>query len=381
MQDRAWSSSPTNWPAALMFSVTTAVAVAVLPWYGVVRGYNHTAWVWFAVFLCANELAITCGYHRLFAHATYRASAVLKVVYLLFGAMALQNSVLVWSAGHRAHHQYIDDPQRDPYCARRGFWFSHMGWMLRNYPSGRPDLNCVRDLQADPLVMWQHRNYVPLAVFMNVAVPLLVGYISGDVIGIFLLAGVLRLVVSHHLTFLINSAAHIFGTQPYAVDNTARDNAFIAVLTFGEGYHNFHHQFANDYRNGVRWWQWDPSKWFIRAMSACGLASDLKTVPWFRIQRARLQSQFHRAEHELAALPGREHFAHLKARIAEEYAVFQAAVVSWSELRAQFLEKSRNSALERWEHSFFRSRARELEFALRMQLRRMHLLRSRLRNS
>jgi stearoyl-CoA desaturase (delta-9 desaturase) len=175
-----------------------------------------------------------------------------------------------------------------------------------------------------------------------------------------LIAGFLRLVASHHLTFLINSAAHIFGTQPYTAENTARDNPVLAVLTFGEGYHNFHHAFANDYRNGVRWWQWDPSKWLIRTLSWFGLAYKLKSVPWFRIQRALLLAQFRRAERELAAYDGREHFAQLKARLAEEYATFQAAVSSWTALRAQLLQKTRESALDRWEHSEFRARAKEL---------------------
>jgi stearoyl-CoA desaturase (delta-9 desaturase) len=293
--------------------------------------------------------------------------------------MALQNSVLLWSAGHRQHHESIDDAERDPYCARRGFWFSHIGWMLRDYPSGIPELNRVRDLQRDPLVMWQHRHYVPVAVTMNVGLPLLAGWACGDIVGTLLLAGVLRLVVSHHLTFLINSAAHMFGAQPYSAENTARDNALIAVLTFGEGYHNFHHQFANDYRNGVRWWQWDPSKWFIKAMSWCGLAYGLKSVPWFRIQRAQLLAQFRRAERELAAISGQAHFAHLKARIAEEYASFQAAVSSWNEMRAQFVQKTRDSALARWERSIMCSRGRELESALQLQLGRMQLLRSQMR--
>ena len=209
MRANDWDSARRNWPTTLMFVLTAAVAVSVVPWYGFSHGYGGAAWLSFALFLITNELSITCGYHRLFAHGTYKAHPALKLVYLLFGAMALQNSALLWSAGHRAHHRYIDDPERDPYCARRGFWFSHIGWMLRNYPSGKPDLNSVRDLQSDPLVMWQHRYYLPLALTMNFGLPLLVGWASGDILGTFLLAGVLRLVLSHHLTIFINSLAHI----------------------------------------------------------------------------------------------------------------------------------------------------------------------------
>jgi len=379
MQNDAWKKAPLNTPAVFMFALTHLVVLTAVPWYGIAHGYSAAAWIWFAVFLSLTELAITCGYHRLFAHLTYQAKPALKLVYLLFGAMALQNSALLWSAGHRVHHNSIDDPERDPYCAKRGFWFSHIGWMLRNYPSGVPDIDNARDLQRDPLVMWQHRYYLAIALAMNFGLSFLAGWASGDVIGVMLIAGFLRLVVSHHLTFLINSAAHMFGTQPYTAENTARDNPVLAVLTFGEGYHNFHHAFAHDYRNGVRWWQWDPSKWLIRALSWVGLAYKLKSVPWFRIQRAQLQAQFRRAERELAAYDGREHFSQMKARLAEEYAAFQAAVTSWSAMRAQFLTRTRESALDRWEHSEFRARARELERSLHLQLRRMQSLRLQLR--
>ena len=129
----------------------------------------------------------------------------------------------------------------------------------------------------------------------------------------------------------------------------------------------------------MRWWQWDPSKWFIRVMSWFGQAFDLKSVPWFRIQRAQLLAQFRRAERELAACAGRAHFAQMKVRMAEEYAAFQVAVSSWSEMRDQFMQKTRSTALERWERSAFRARARELETSLHLQMRRMQMLRTELR--
>jgi stearoyl-CoA desaturase (delta-9 desaturase) len=292
--------------------------------------------------------------------------------------MALQNSALLWSAGHRAHHRYIDDPERDPYCARRGFWFSHIGWMLRNYPSGKPDLSSVSELQRDPLVMWQHRYYLPLALSMNFGLPLLVGWASGDVVGTFLLAGVLRLVISHHLTFFINSLAHILGIQPYTDENTARDNAVVALLTFGEGYHNFHHMFAHDYRNGVRWWQWDPSKWFINAMHWIGLAKNLKRVPWFKIQRAMLDTQFRLSERQLARQPGRAQIEQLRRRVSEEYEAFRTAVAAWTRLREQWLQQTGRAMTERWERSILQSRLKELEHALQLQYRRMRVLRAQL---
>jgi stearoyl-CoA desaturase (Delta-9 desaturase) len=378
MSASVWESSRRNWPAMLMFVLTAAAAVSIVPWYGITHGYHAAAWISFAVLLSANELAITCGYHRLFAHTTYEARPALKIVYLLFGAMALQNSALLWSAGHRTHHRYIDDPERDPYCARRGFWFSHIGWMLRNYPSGEPDLSTVRELERDPLVMWQHRHYLPLALGMNFGLPLLIGWACGDIVGVFLLGGVLRLVVSHHLTFCINSLAHIVGIQPYTDENTARDNAVVALLTFGEGYHNFHHMFAHDYRNGVRWWQWDPSKWFICAMQWIGLATGLKRVPWFKIQRAVLDNQFRRAERQLARQTDGAQIEQLRRRVAEEYGAFRAAVTAWTQLREQWLQEARRKMSKRWERSILQSRLQELEHGLRLQNRRMRVLTAQL---
>ncbi|HEX9139474.1 MAG TPA: fatty acid desaturase [Steroidobacteraceae bacterium] len=367
-----------NWVTTLMFGLTLLVAVAVVPWYGIVHGYRTSAWVWFVVFITANNMAITCGYHRLFAHATYQAHPVLKVIYLAVGAMALQNSALFWSANHRVHHRFIDDPERDPYCARRGFWFSHIGWMLRNYASGEPDLSTVRDLERDPLVMFQHRYYLPIALGMNFGMPLLAGWATGDPLGTLLLAGFLRLVVGHHTTFFINSLAHMWGFRPYSDENTARDNGVIAMLTFGEGYHNFHHKFSHDYRNGVRWWQWDPSKWFISLMNWLGLANNLKRVPWFKIQRALLETQFRRAERQLALLPGRAQIEQLRRRVAEEYEAFCKAVAEWSHLRENWLAQTKRAVQERWERSNFQSQLRELEYRLRLQHRRMRVLRAQL---
>jgi len=365
------SKSPSiNWGTTLMFVLTFAIAITVVPWFGIAHGYSTAAWIWFVLLLGANGMSITCGYHRLFAHVTYEGRAPLRLAYLLFGAMALQSTALNWCAGHRVHHRHIDDLERDPYCARRGFWFSHIGWMLRYYPSGIADLSCVSDLQRDPLVAWQHRHYLPLTLGMNFGLPLLLGWLSGDIVGTLLLAGFLRLVVSHHFTFLINSLAHMWGDQPYTDDNTARDNGIVALLTYGEGYHNFHHMFAHDYRNGVRWWQWDPSKWFIYSARWLGLARNLKRVPKFKIQRARLEAQFQRVELQLARQSGPGKVDELRRRVAEEYAAFCAAVTAWKECREQGLAKSKRTMSRRWE--------RAAELGLKLQDRRMRVLRAQL---
>jgi stearoyl-CoA desaturase (delta-9 desaturase) len=357
-----------------MFVSTLAITITLIPWYGMFHGYSLAAWLAFGVLLCITELSITCGYHRLFSHATYQAHPALKGFFLLFGAMALQNSALIWSASHRVHHRFIDEPEQDPYCARRGFWFSHIGWMLRNYPSGEPNLKYVRELQNDSLVAFQHRHYLALAIGMNVGLPLLLGWAFDNVIGMVLLAGVLRLVFSHHLTFCINSLAHIVGTRPYTTANTARDNGLVALLTFGEGYHNFHHRFAHDYRNGVRWWQWDPSKWLISALRWAGLAKNLKRVPWFKIRRSMLEIQFQRAKQELASQVGSARSDELRRRVAEEYESFSKAVVTWTALREESIADAKRAMVNRWEKWNLHFKLKALEDGLREQYRRMQLI-------
>jgi stearoyl-CoA desaturase (delta-9 desaturase) len=170
----------------------------------------------------------------------------------------------------------------------------------------------------------------------------------------------------------------MWGSQPYTDKNTARDNPIVALLTYGEGYHNFHHMFAHDYRNGVRWWQWDPSKWFIRMTSWVGLSRNLKQVPWFKIQRAMLDRQFERVEHKLASHPARAQLGLIKIRIAEEYETFKKSVAEWAHLREQWLDDTRKAVVERWEKSTLQARLRELEYGLQLQYRRMQVLQAQL---
>ena len=362
---------PLIWPNALMFALTFAAAVILVPWYGLTHGFSTADWGVFAFFLIANGMAITAGYHRLWAHRTYEAHWTLRAFYLVFGTMALQNSALAWCSGHRTHHLHVDDEDRDPYSARRGFWFSHIGWMLREYPSGKEDFTNIPDLKKDPLLVFQHRYYVPLALAANFGLPLIAGVIFHDVLGMLILAGVLRLVWSHHVTFFINSLAHMWGSRPYTEDNTARDNPVLEVVTYGEGYHNFHHIFAHDYRNGVRWWQWDPTKWLIAGLQVFGLTRRLKRTPVFQIRRALLAMQFKRAQAQLARLPssGGAQLEPLRARLAHEYETFLAAVAVWARVKERWLAEKRDG---------LQSRLRVIERRLGLQQRRMRVLQAEL---
>jgi stearoyl-CoA desaturase (delta-9 desaturase) len=370
--------APINWVTTILFTVTPLAALIGVPWYGLAQGYSVASGVLFVLVLWACGISITAGYHRLWSHRAYSAHWLVRGFFAIFGAMALQNSILIWGSQHRTHHRFVDDVDKDPYSAKRGFWFSHMGWILRNYPSGENDFSNARDLERDPIVMFQHRYYLPLTLFMNVAFPLALGWAVGDVWGVFLLAGLLRLVVNHHFTWFINSLAHMWGSQPYTDENTARDNPVLALLTYGEGYHNFHHIFQNDYRNGIKWWHWDPTKWLIASLSAMKLATGLKRVPDLWIQRAQLAMQFKRMEAALEKSRARgyadEQIERLKARVAEEYAAFRRSLEEWAKVRDEWVANRKQHLLQKWEETSFRLRLREIEYGLRMQRRRLRVM-------
>jgi len=239
------------------------------------------------------------------------------------------------------------------------------------------DFTNAKDLERDPIVMFQHRFYLPLTLAMNIALPLGLGWAVGDVWGVFLLGGLLRLVINHHFTWFINSLAHMWGSQPYTDENTARDNPVLAFLTYGEGYHNFHHIFQNDYRNGVRWWHFDPTKWLIAFLSWVGLASNLKRVPDLWIQRAQLAMQFKRMEAALETKRSRfgdEQVERLKTRVAEEYAAFKKALDEWALVRDQWVADRKQRLLQKWEETTFRLRLKQIEQGLRIQRRRLRAM-------
>jgi stearoyl-CoA desaturase (delta-9 desaturase) len=212
---------------------------------------------------------------------------------------------------------------------------------------------------------------VPIALAMNFVIPIGLGVIFSDMWGMILLAGFLRIVTTHHFTFFINSIAHKWGAQPYTDENTARDNHFFAFLTFGEGYHNYHHIFQNDYRNGIKWWQWDPTKWLIKGCELVGLARNLRVVPDFKIQRARLDMQFKRAQEKLAKAQNREQWSDL---LEKEYEQFKTMLAEWKSLQSERYQETRRSLQHKWETAALRTRYQELEYSLKMQQKRLKIM-------
>lgn len=363
-----------NKPAYLMFTISTLLLLTAFPWYLFSHDVSTSAWIAGVALLYACGLSITGGYHRLWAHRAYQAHWSLRLFYMLFGAMAFQNSILVWASTHRIHHANVDDIDHDPYSINRGLWYAHIGWMLRDYPSAKTDFSNARDLLDDRLVMFQHNYYLPLALVMNIGFPLLLGWAMGDAMGFLMVAGLLRLVVNHHVTFLINSLAHYWGRRPYTIENTARDNDLLAFLTYGEGYHNYHHLFQWDYRNGVRWWQYDPTKWLIASLSWIGVTSNLRRVPEFRIQRAMLQRQFDQVRERLTSCKNDGRLAVLQQQFEHELETFKATVNAWSHLQSQRIEAARDKLADQWQHSDMRQQLLVLEDRLREQRERMRPL-------
>lgn len=256
-------------------------------------------WVLFAVMAICAGLGITAGYHRLFAHVAYKANPIVRFVIAILGSSAFEGSVFEWSSDHRNHHRYVDT-EKDPYNINQGFWYAHIGWLIRLDTSKR-DFSNIKDLTASRFLRFQHKYFALIATFTGIIFPALIASLWGNALAGLIVAGVFRVVVTMHSTFLINSLCHYIGSRPYSSTQTARDNWVTALLTYGEGYHNYHHQFALDYRNGVRYFQFDPTKWFIFALSKVGLASDLKRIDASKILAYRLKTEEERLKQRFAS--------------------------------------------------------------------------------
>lgn len=363
----------TRWDVIILLAGTALVAITVVPAWGFVFGYTPALWAWFAVFLAWNSLSITAGYHRLWSHGSYQAHPAVRLLFALGGALSLQNSILEWCSNHRKHHRYVDDVEKDPYSALRGMFYAHVGWMLKDYPATDEDYSNVRDLQRDPIVTWQYRYYWYLAFSLNVCLPLVIGAVLGDAIGGFLLLGVGRLVFCHHTTFFINSLAHAWGAQPYSDTNTSRDNPLIALLTYGEGYHNFHHTFQWDYRNGIRWYHFDPTKWLIKGLAMVKLTTSLKRAAPEKIELRVVAMQ---KKHAKARIKFSKHINTelWMETLDNEYNQLLDTINEWSHCRQEWLQLKRASLLEKWQKTELRARLNTIEVRLKQKRRDWRLL-------
>ena len=276
--------------ASFLTGIPILAAIGMV-WYTMNHGVSSAELSIFGFMYIACGLSITAGYHRLFSHRTHKGAWPLRLFYALFGAGAFQNSAIKWCSDHRRHH-LVTDSDDDPYTVLKGFSWAHIGWVMVSQDEAIVEK--VEDLEADPILAFQDRHIFLLGFLVGMVLPGAAGwYLIGGMTGFlggFIWGGLFRVVIVHHATFLINSAAHTWGTQPYSTANTSRDSPLLSLFTYGEGYHNFHHTFQADYRNGHKWHHWDPTKWWIRGFSL--MTSDLHKIPDKTIESRKMKTAY-----------------------------------------------------------------------------------------
>lgn len=271
-----------NWGPVIFLVTYQSLFLLTLPIYLYFYTPQISMLVASFVLLYLTGLSITAGYHRYYSHRSYRTNSVVEAILLFFGSMATQGSALRWSFDHRIHHAHVDTDE-DPYSIEKGFWYAHCLWLIEKPRTIEP--RTVSDLVKNKLVMFQHRYYKLLMVATNALSVIFFGWLFNDYLGSVMLVLGLRMFLLHHFTWFINSLAHTWGDKPFCQELSAVDNYFLSLLTFGEGYHNYHHTFANDYRNGIRWFHFDPTKWLIWSLNKLGLAHGLKRMDPVTIEK------------------------------------------------------------------------------------------------
>ena len=234
------------------------------------------SWQNFAAMLIGNwivgSLGVGLGYHRLLTHRSFKAPKWLEYTLTVFGAMAIQDDAPKWVATHRIHHQFVET-DKDPHSTRPGFWWAHMEWILRGTAQDHDEATLKRyvpDLLKDKFhVLLAKYYYIPLVIsgFILFAI----GGWSMVLWGVFA-----RVVVGWHSTWFVNSLAHIFGKRPFETDDDSTNNWFVALLTFGEGWHNNHHAFPTSARHGLKWYQFDMNWLTIRLFKRLGWAKQIR---------------------------------------------------------------------------------------------------------
>ncbi|MEO0538145.1 MAG: fatty acid desaturase [Cyanobacteria bacterium P01_A01_bin.123] len=261
-----------NWINVLFFASFHALALFVAPWF-----FSWSA-IGVAILLhwLFGGIGICLGYHRMLSHRSFHAPKWVEYIIALMGALAIQGGPIFWVSGHRQHHIHTEDYDKDPYSADRGFWWSHIMWILRPEPAAFDPEHYGKyaaDLGKQPYYRWLDRNFlilqVPLACLLYVA-----GGWSFVLYGIFV-----RAVFLWHSTWFVNSATHKWGYRTFSSEDDSRNLWWVALLTYGEGWHNNHHAFPQSAQTGCRWWEIDVTWLTIKAMKKLGMATQVKMLP------------------------------------------------------------------------------------------------------
>lgn len=255
-----------NWRSSIPF-----LAVHLVPVAAVVTGVTARAIAILAVTFWGRLFFITAGYHRYFAHRSYRLGRIAQLVMAFGGGTAAQKGMLWWSGHHRAHHR-LADTEGDLHSPAKGFWWSHVGWVLCDRYSAA-DYESIRDFARYPELRFLDRHdWIPPWTLGTAC--WLVGGWSGLVVGFFL-----STVLLWHATFAVNSVAHVFGRRRYATDDTSRNSLLVALVTGGEGWHNNHHHYQSSARQGFFWWEIDPTYYVLWLLRCLGVVRGLREPP------------------------------------------------------------------------------------------------------
>ena len=262
-------------------------AVHLVPFLAIFTGITRTALILAVVTFTTRMFCITAGYHRYFSHKSYRLNRFWQFVLAFGGTMASQKGPLWWAAHHRNHHRF-SDTERDVHSPKRGFWWSHVGWILCD-KYNQADMSQIRDFAKYPEIRFinKHDWIGPWTLAITCY---LIGGWSGLVIGFFA-----STVLLWHVTFTVNSVAHVMGRRAYETEDTSRNTLLVALATGGEGWHNNHHRYPWSARQGFRWWQIDMTFYTLRVLSWIGIVRDLRPVPPQVIEEARAAKARRRA--------------------------------------------------------------------------------------
>jgi stearoyl-CoA desaturase (delta-9 desaturase) len=224
-----------------------------------------------ALYYIATGFGISMGYHRLHTHRSYKIPIVFEYFFAICGALTLEGGPLFWVATHRIHHQKSDQ-QGDPHSPRDGAWWAHVGWIIfgeANHNNTARMAKYAPDLAKDPFYVWLNNyHWVPMVVVSVIL------YAVGG-LPMFLWGTCLRVVAGLHATWLVNSATHMWGSRRFATRDDSRNNWWVALLTFGEGWHNNHHAHPTSARHGLAWYEFDPSWLLIKVLTALGITKSV----------------------------------------------------------------------------------------------------------
>lgn len=253
--------------------------------YGFYLLFSEVMWkTVFAAYLfyTLSGLGITAGAHRLWAHRSYKAKTPFRILLMILQSMAFQNDIYDWARDHRAHHKFSETPA-DPHDATRGFFFSHVGWLLvRKHPdvfAKGKTIDCS-DLLADPVVRFQRRFYMPLMITTCFVLPAVIPwYFWGETLwNAYFVCSLTRYCFTLNMTWLVNSAAHMWGSRPYDHTINPRQNLLTIIGAHGEGFHNYHHTFPSDYRTSELGMRINTTTMFINLFAWLGQVYDRKTI-------------------------------------------------------------------------------------------------------